>query len=556
MKKLFICGSSFLLPRNKSWDVLSENYIINFSDYGNIADTLINSNSGDIVLTVVFFEDIIKNVNKESKSLSKKISSLIDSISYRCSNSNEPTIICWGQNFGANPISLVRNKNPENKAFDFVEKKFKDLLDKYKSLYFLNLNEIFSKKGFENMYDIRNWYFSHCRLSLLGISTIATTVKSILYRHYNSPAKVLVLDCDNTLWGGVVGEDGSKGILLGQDGIGNAFLDFQKEIKKLSENGYVLAIASKNNEKEVWDVFDNHPSMILKKKDFVSWRINWNEKSENIKSISQELDLSLDSFVFWDDNPIERNKMRNCLPNVFTVEIEKDVIKWPEIIKNLECFSKFEVTDDDRKKTIQYHVRAKFVQDSSKTVNISNYLKSINLTPLASNLNDSLLGRATQLCLKTNQYNFRTIRHKAEDLIRFKKKNIDFCFLVSLSDDYGDHGVVALVCLDKIDKNSLFIDTFLMSCRVLGRFLESWILNEIIRRAKKHGYKEVVGEFVPTDRNIVAKDFFKNYGFEEIKIKSELYNKLKKRSIIRNKKAFSLKIKKLTIPNLEIYEKK
>jgi FkbH-like protein len=555
MKKLLVCGSSFLLPNNKSWDMLEKNYTLKFAEYGNIGETLFKANAKDIVLIVIFFEDIIKNINEDSVTLSKKFSSLINSISYRCSQSNQPTLVCWGKNFGTNPIRLVKNKNQENKVFDCFEKQFKDLLQKHKSLYFLNLNDVFSKKGYENIFDVRNWYFSHCRLSLLGISTLATTVNSILNRHFNSPAKVLILDCDNTIWGGVVGEDGLEGIMLGQDGIGTAFLDFQKEVKKLSENGVILAISSKNNEKEVWDIFDNHPSMILKKKDFVSWRINWNEKSENIKSISQELDLSLDSFVFWDDNPIERNKARSFLPEVFTVEMESDVFKWPEIIKNLDCFSNFEVTEDDRKKTVQYHGRAKFVRDSLKISNIYDYLRGINLTPLASNLNDGLIGRAVQLCLKTNQYNFRTIRHNAKDLMGFKEKNSDFCFLVSLTDNYGDHGIVALVCLEALDKKSLFINTFLMSCRVLGRFLEAWILNEIVRRAKKHGFKDLVGEFVATDRNIVAKDFFNTYGFKEMDIKSEFYNKLKQSSIISGKKVFFSNIKNLKITNLEIYEK-
>ena len=555
MKNLIICSSSFLLPKNKSWNPLDKNYTLKFSEYGNIGQNLFKKNINDIVLIVIFFEDIVSDINEDSLSLSRKFSSIINSISHRCSQSNQPTLVCLGKNYEINPIRLAKNKNKENEVFDFLDKQFKNLLLKYNSLYYLCLNNIFSKKGYENMFDLRNWYFSHCRLSLLGISTLAISVNSILNRHFNTSAKVLILDCDNTLWGGVIGEDGLKGIVLGDDGLGAVFLDFQKEIKKISQNGFLLAISSKNNEKEVWDIFDNHPSMILKKKDFVSWRINWNEKPENIKSISHELDLSLDSFVFWDDNPIERNKVRVSLPKVFTVEVEKDVLKWPETIKNLDCFSKFELTDDDRKKKIQYNARAKFARDRSKISNIYDYLKGINLTALALNLNDGLINRATQLCLKTNQYNLRTIRHTAEDLIGFKEKNSDFCFLVSLSDNYGDHGVVALVCLYEIDKKSLFIDTFLISCRVLGRFLESWILNEIIRRAKKHGFEEIVGEFVLTDRNIVAKDFFKIYKFKAIDKKSQSYKKIKQSAIVSGKKVFSLKIKNACIPNLEIYEK-
>jgi FkbH-like protein len=268
------------------------------------------------------------------------------------------------------------------------------------------------------------------------------------------------------------------------------------------------------------------------------------------------LDLGLDSFVFWDDNPVERDKVRTILPQVVTVEMPHEVYLWPKLIKNLENFAKFKVTQDDKNKTNQYHGRAKFVRDSSKISDIFEYLKGINLCPVATNLNDALLGRALQLCSKTNQYNLRTIRHSAEDLLNFSSFNNDFCFLVSLTDNYGDHGVVALICLKKLDDKFLFLDTFLMSCRVLGRYLEAWIFNEIVSRANNYGFDYVVGEFVPTERNVVAKDFFDNYGFARIGNNSEFYEIINQSKLTVGGDIFIFSNKNSSIPHLDIYEKK
>jgi FkbH-like protein len=555
MNTIKISGTSFLLPKNKAWQSLEKNFNLLNSEYGDISGTLFNADSDDIVLIVIFFEDIFSNFQTDHKLLSEKFSTLLNSIIYRCTNSNKPTVICWGKVFNTDPIRLAKKNTEEMNAFNWLVDQFQEILKEYESLYFINLNQIYSQNGYENVFDDRNWYFAHCRVSSLGITLLANSVNSVLTRHFKTASKVLVLDCDNTIWGGVVGEDGIKGLLLGQDGIGSAFVDFQREIKNLVAEGLILVLASKNNEEEVWNVFDNHPSMILKKSDVIAWRINWTEKSENIKSIANELDLGLDSFVFWDDNPVERGKVRSILPQVVTIEMPNEVYMWPRLIRNLENFAKFKVTQDDRNKTNQYHGRAKFVRDSSKITDILDYLKGINLCPVATNLNDALLGRAVQLCSKTNQYNLRTIRHSAEELIKFQSLNNDFCFLVSLTDNYGDHGVVALVCLKKIDNKLLFLDTFLMSCRVLGRHLEAWIVNEIVRRANKYGFEYLVGEFVSTERNIVAKQFFTTYGFAGIDNNSEFYQIINQSKITIGGDIFIFSNKNSSIPYLELYEK-
>jgi FkbH-like protein len=235
--------------------------------------------------------------------------------------------------------------------------------------------------------------------------------------------------------------------------------------------------------------------------------------------------------------------------------MSNDVYKWPRLIRSLKHFAKFEVTADDKFKTSQYHGRARFVRDSANISNVSSYLKGINLQPVPLNLSDALLSRAVQLCSKTNQYNLRTIRHSAEDLIKLKSFNDDFCFLVSLSDNYGDHGIVALVCLKKLDQNILFIDTFLMSCRVLGRYLEAWILKEIVSRATNNGFSYVVGEFISTERNIVAQNFFEMYGFEQVQNESEFHQRIISSNFTNGGDIYIFSITNTNIPYIDIYEK-
>ena len=206
----------------------------------------------------------------------------------------------------------------------------------------------FAFVGLNSCIDKRNWYFAHSYLSNHGIKIVASSLNKIIHRIYNPASKVLVLDCDNTLWGGVIGEDGINNIKIGQDGEGKIFEDFQKVIKNFITQGVIITILSKNNEHDVWNVFQSHTSMVLRKKDIVSWKIDWNEKYKNIKAIAKELDLGLDSFVFWDDNPIERDQMKRFVPEVVTVDVPDDISSWPDLLKNLDQFSKFNTTKEDK----------------------------------------------------------------------------------------------------------------------------------------------------------------------------------------------------------------
>ena len=305
-KKILIGSSSFLLPNNSSWNILENKYTLGFADYGNYNEIFGNKNVNKVVCFHLFFEDL-----NNSKNIKEKLNFILKLVEQRLKISQEPLIFGYSNRGDFEIIKNAKLRNEEHPSYQKFFSKIEKFKKLYSNFYELNLNKEFSKIGFNHVYDERNWYILRCRLSIEGIKIISNSFHKIIERIYNPASKLLVLDCDNTLWGGVVGEDGVKNILIGQDGIGKAYYDFQKKSNKLQMRETLLAICSKNNEEDVWDAFNKNKNMILKKSDFIAHRINWKNKADNIQEISKELNIGLKSFVFWDDNPMERNIVKN-----------------------------------------------------------------------------------------------------------------------------------------------------------------------------------------------------------------------------------------------------
>jgi FkbH-like protein len=517
--KIELSSTSYLLPNNKNWELLEKLSNINFNDYGNFLSDKKTSSTAELV--VFFLPDLIDyfNSNSNEKLEIIKIKNILILVEKKLKKSNKSIIISVSEFLYHNTINFSqKNKKTKKYKFFFIEELIK-LTKKYKNLYILDLEEIFSPIGFDNCFDQRNYYLCRCRLSTLGIEILADNLKKILNRIKYTNKKVLLLDCDNTLWGGVVAEDGLEKIQIKNDGLGLAYYEFQKAIKKIKDSGILIALVSKNNKNDVENVFNNHDSMYLKSEDITCSKVNWVDKSKNIIKIAKELNLDLNSFVYWDDNPIERDKVRINLKDVTVFEPDEDVAKWPLQLLEYEGFSKFETTKSDKLKSKQYKQRSRFIDDKTNNKNEITYLKSINIKPKKIKINNSSISRAVQMCQKTNQFNLRTIRSNASELKKTAKKND--CFLVNLQDIYGDHGLVSLVSLKKIDDKHMFIDNFLMSCRIIGRHLESWILAEIVRISSKQKIKYLLAEYIPTPKNQVVKDFLISHKFKKIK-KEEL----------------------------------
>jgi FkbH-like protein len=314
----------------------------------------------------------------------------------------------------------------------------------------------------------------------------------------------------------VLGEVGVGGITLGQDGTGAAFADFQKAALVLAKGGILLAIASKNDEDLVFQVFDEHPDMALKRDDIVAWCVNWDDKPANIRGLAESLSLGPSSFVFWDDNPLERERMRFDLPEVYTPEIPEGVHEWPAYLLAMDEFAQFTVTQEDKSKAKQYQQLFAFQSEKKAVVDESSFLKSLAIQANPQPLQEASLARAVQLCNKTNQFNLRSHRYSESDLQKLIDSPEAVASVVRMSDRFGDHGAVGLTIGRKVQDDIGFIDTFLLSCRALGRRLETWMLSNVMNQLKERGCSTVVGCYKHTDRNSVCADFYTKHGFAEM----------------------------------------
>lgn len=543
------------MPNNSNWLILSDKKNLIFSDYGAWDKALLSAEAGSTIVLVIFLQDFIKNLSGENVNGKKILEKIFDLLKNRLNKKDSKIILSYSSWEPNNLINSIKNNSNKKQLLKKYIDSFEKLSNKFNNFYSFNLDERFSYHGLIKCFDKRNWYLARCRLSAFGLSLLIEDIKNIIYRIKNPTKKLLVLDCDNTLWGGILGEEGFNKIQLGEEGIGKAFFDFQIKIKELKQKGILLALCSKNNEKDVLEVFKKNHFMVLKENDIVISKINWKEKSTNLLEISKDLNIGLDSIAFWDDNPLERDKVRNNLREVEVIEPDKEIVNWPDQLAKLNLFEKFTVTSDDLKKTVQYQNRAKFIKDKIKNINESKYLKSINLKPKLHKINYSTINRAVQLSQKTNQFNLRTIRYEQESLKKILKKSPNGCFLVSLADIYGDHGIIGMVCTIPINNKFFFLDTFLMSCRIFGRNLESWMLNELIKRMKTKKVKFLLAEYIPSKKNQIVANFLESNGFKKFsdyrtkeKIDLKFYKNLRKGKI------FICDLNKIKVKKMDIFK--
>ena len=326
--------------------------------------------------------------------------------------------------------------------------------------------------------------------------------------------KCLVLDCDNTLWGGIIGEDGMDGIALGPDWPGREFVDFQKAILELYEQGVILAINSKNNETDVMQVLHEHPHMVLKEEHFASVCVNWDPKPENMKRLADEINIGLDSFVFVDDNPAERQMVRQMLPDVEVLDLPDNPAAYAKTLRQTNYFAKASLTDEDKKRGEIYAAQRQRNQLQQTTATLEDYLKSLEMVCSIRPAEENDIKRAAQLPQRTNQFNLTTRRYTEAD-IRHMLENPEWnVYVLGLKDKFGDNGTVGLALVKKQD-NQWRIDTFLMSCRVIGRQAEDALVDRICRDAVSAGAKSIEAEYIKTQKNGLVSDFWNKMNFLE-----------------------------------------
>jgi FkbH-like protein len=532
-KEILIGSTCFLLPKYKTWEKIKKIYKINFSTYNNLNFVLENKKKNQTKILIIFLEDLIQS----DKNIRIKLEFILTNIK-KSLISNDDLIVCYSDYFST---EIIRNSKFQNKLFEinnYFKKKIYSLCKSYNNLSFIDLDIEFKKIGYDKVLDKRNWYLAHCRVSESGLDIIIEQIRKLLFSISNPASKVLVLDCDNTIWGGVVGDEGTFGIKIGGDGEGLIFQDFQKEIIELKNKGIILTVASKNNYLDVKNVFKKNDQMKLKLNDISIFKVNWREKYLNIKEMSQELNLGLSSFVFWDDNPIEREKIKTYLPDVKVINAPKDTYHWIDLIRNLELFAKPLISREDKKKTQQYKSIAKFNEDK-KNKKDDDFLKKILIKPKIFIPKKNNILRFSQMTLKTNQFNLRTIRMTEIDVKNLINQKNEFSFMCEVKDIYGDHGIIGLAIIKKINNDIFYLKNFLLSCRILGRKIEYWFFEKILQDLQKKKGKSLIVGFLPTEKNHVAKLFLDSLSLKKI-------NNLKINSIIKPLKKEKLFIKEIT----------
>ena len=394
-------------------------------------------------------------------------------------------------------------------------KKLKANLLNINSVYVFDFFKFVIKHGENNVFNFQNYLFGDIKISLNHIPYLANEFMPYIISFFGLTKKCIVVDLDNTLWGGIVGEDGFDGIRLGPQPPGNAFIEFQKYLKALSQRGILLAINSKNNFNDAIQVIREHPYMILKESDFSCIKINWNNKASNMHEISQELNIGLDSFVFFDDDPINRELIRENMPEITTPELPHDPSLYSEVIQSLHDFSTFQITSEDTNRGQMYLEQKQRIESQNSISDISEFLKKLNLEVKIKKTNSFTIPRISQLTLKTNQFNLTTKRYQEDQIKKFSKDKNILIGCAQIKDKFGDNGITGVFIVEKTNSDEWFLDTFLLSCRVMGREAEKAILYFIINEAKNNKIKKLKAKFILTEKNEPAKKFLSDCQFYE-----------------------------------------
>ncbi len=520
----FVTSNTNLLNSNKAW---KDNFLSKTTKLDDYNKIFISLNNRQILSKYENFIGIIY-LNDYLKSNPKKFLSIIKKIIYV--NKNKKFFFLFYLHLTNNYQIDRKYKFQANMIYNGILKL------KYQNV-FTNLTVSASNEYFST----RNKYYLRCPFSLDGLLTLSNEIKKIILSHSNKPFKLIILDCDNTLWGGTIGEDGITSIKYSEDEDGKVFEDVQRHLKYLKKQGFLISICSKNNEKDVWSAFQKR-KMELKKNDFLCPKINWFEKYTSIQKILRELSLKEDDVLFIDDNKLEIDKVKKKLPKISVLNSE-DISEYLEKLQGHPRLQKMKVLEEDKKKYYQYNLRNKYENLKTKLSSLDDIYYELKQKIKILDINNSNINRAEQLFNKTNQFNFSTNRYNKNQLRSIKNKTNTTIKLLSLSDKFGDHGIIGSYIYIH-QKNCIIISDFILSCRILSRKIEEYIIYLI---QKKNKNKEVYLRYIKTDKNKdLIKIFLKNNSFKKasmhamtkLKLKGELYKILLDKRLQNVKKFF------------------
>lgn len=383
----------------------------------------------------------------------------------------------------------------------------------YENLYIIDISKLTVQYGMESFKDDKFYYIAKIPFSQKALIAIAGEVISVLRAITGKIIKCVVTDLDNTLWGGVIGDDGLEGIQIGELGDGHAFTEIQRWLKELKKRGILLAVCSKNNIDTAKLPFEQHPEMELDFSDFAIFIANWKDKATNIRQIQQTLNIGMDSIVFLDDNPMERDVVRTLIPEITVPELPEDPALYLSYLKRCNLFETASYSSEDSNRTKQYQDEAERRNILANSQSYEEYLQEMNMVAEAKPFDEFHYPRIAQLTQRSNQFNLRTIRYTEDEIRKLANDKNYLTLYFTLKDRLGSYGLISVVVLKKLNNTTLFIENWLMSCRVLKRGMEEFIINKILYVAKENGFEKIVGEYRKTPKNSMVEKIYEKMGF-------------------------------------------
>lgn len=454
-------------------------------------------------------------INKRKKFVNEKLNE-IKNLLIRLKDHSKAKIII--HNFDIphySPLGILENKQQFGfqDSVRYLNDQLREMSVSDPNLFVFDYDAFCSRIGTWHTLDYKMYYLADMRLPVHYLAELCDDYLGYIKPLVSIVKKCIVLDLDNTLWGGILGEVGIAGIKLGPTPDGRSYWEFQKYLLSFHQRGIILAINSRNNLDEVLKVLRSHPYMVLKEEHFSAIEANWQNKVTNMKSIAKQLNIGLDSLVFLDDDPYNIDLICKNLSAVTAVRLPEDKSLYLYTLMNLNCFNSLQITDEDKNRGKMYR-REKKRQELEKSVSsIEEFVESLQVTIEIEQPNEFNIPRIAQLSQKTNQFNMTTRRYLEDDILRFRSSDKYLILSAKVTDKFGDYGLTGAMIVQKHDLEWI-IDTFLLSCRVLGRKVEESILSYLIAEAKKFKVQKLVGHFIKTEKNAPAENFYRNNNFK------------------------------------------
>lgn len=496
------------------------------ADFNQIEMQVFNSDSEmyafhpDIIVLFLSSHKLLNKYNKlkveQQSSLATREIENIEAIVANISSNSSAKIIYYNYNeiddavFGSYATKTETSFLYQLRKLNF---ELMHIANRNTNFYICDLASIQNQVGKSNFFHTSVYISTEMVVSLNVLPLVAQKTVDIISVLNGKLKKCVILDLDNTVWGGIIGDDGIENIQIGSLGIGKAFTEFQYWIKKLKNRGIIVAVCSKNTESIAKEPFEKHPDMVLRLEDISVFMANWENKADNIRAIQRILNIGFDSMVFLDDNPFERNLVRENILGITVPELPEDPAEYLEYLYTLNLFETNSFSDEDKERTKLYQIEAQRTVTKQKFTNEDDFLKSLDMISVVASFTKFNIPRVAQLSQRSNQFNLRTVRYTESDIENLAKSNDYVTFAFTLEDKFGDNGLIAVVVLKKNSETDLFIESWFMSCRVLKRGMENFMLNTLVTYAKTNGFERIIGEYIPTPKNEIVKDHYQNLGF-------------------------------------------